>query len=542
MAGTSPGMTQKDLMASQAALRPLTPAAVKAMLGDGEELALIDLREELTFSQDHLLWACNVPLSRLELRFARLVPRLTTRIVLCDDNDGLVARAASILARAGYSNLSYLDGGVAAWRKAGLITFSGVHVPSKAFGEFIEHHSGTPSISADELNAMMRANTDMVVLDSRPFDEYRRVSIPTGINVPGAELVLRVRDIVPSPDTTIVVNCAGRTRSIIGAQSLINAGVPNKVVALRNGTMGWHLAGLTTDHGKTTRFPDVTGTGLAWAKSATENVARKFGVPRVDHATLERWRADATRTLYIFDVRDPAEYKTGHLPGALSAPGGQLVQATDLYAGTLGARIVLCDDRQARAVMTASWLKQMGWKDVFVLPEAGNEKGQPAIKVLGDTPADALIDVSTLMNTDDVSIVDLSTSPHYRRGHIPGAWFAIRGRLSVALPKMSLRGTLVLTSEDGVLAGLAVEEARALIEAPVRALKGGNAAWATMGIPLSTDIKMADEPLDVWLKPYERAGDPKNAMNEYLSWEVDLLERIKKDGTTEFRTLPLIPA
>jgi rhodanese-related sulfurtransferase len=515
-------------------VRALTPAAVKAMLGDGEEVAIIDLREELVFSNDHLLWARNVPLSRLALRFARLVPRLTTRIVLCDDGDGLVARAAEILQRAGYTGLSYLEGGIAAWKQAGLMTFSGVHVPSKAFGEFIEHHSGTPSISAGELDAMMRANTDMVVLDSRPFDEYSRVSIPTGVNVPGAELVLRVHDIAPSPATTIVVNCAGRTRSIIGAQSLINAGVPNKVVALRNGTMGWHLAGLKTASGKTARFPDVSGAGLAWAKSAADNVARKFGVPRVDLATLEHWRADATRTLYVFDVRDPAEYEAGHLPGALSAPGGQLVQATDLYAGTLGARIVLCDDKEARAVMTASWLKQMGWKDVFVLPEAGNEKGQPPIKVLGDTPADAAIDVATLMNTNDVTVVDLSSSPQYRRGHIPRAWFAIHGRLDRALPKIGLNGTLVLTSEDGVLAGLAVAEARALVQSPVRALKGGNAAWAAAGNPLSTEVKMADEPLDVWLKPYERAGDPKNAMNEYLSWEVDLLERIKQDGTTNF--------
>ncbi len=512
------------------------------MLGDGEELALIDLREELTYSQNHLLWARNVPLSRLELRFARLVPRPTTRIVLCDDNDGLVARAARILTRAGYTDLSYLDGGIAAWTKAGLVTFSGVHVPSKAFGEFIEHDSGTPSISAGELDAMMRGGTDMVVLDSRPFDEYSRVSIPTGINVPGAELVLRVRDIVPSPGTTIVVNCAGRTRSIIGAQSLINAGVPNKVVALRNGTMGWHLAGLKTDHGKDMRAPDVTGIGLAWARNAVANVARTFSVPRVDHATLAQWRTEAKRTLYVFDVRDPAEYEAGHLPGALSAPGGQLVQATDLYAGTLGARIVLCDDKEARAVMSASWLKQMGWKDVFVLPEAGNETGRPADKILGTAPADAAIGYSEVMNVDDVNVIDLSASPNYRRGHIPGAWFAIRSRLDRAFPKIPTRSMVVLTSEDGVLAGLAVEEARALTKTPVRWLKGGNAAWAAAGIPLSTDVKMADEPLDVWLKPYERAGDPKNAMNEYLSWEVDLLERIKQDGTTNFKTRPLVPA
>ena len=126
-------------------------------------------------------------------------------------------------------------------------------MPSKAFGEFVEHESATPNISADELDALIHDRRDLVVLDSRPFDEYHRVSIPTAVNVPGAELVLRIRDLAPSLATMVVVNCAGRTRSIIGAQSLINAGVPNNVVALRNGTMGWSLAGKSCDSGKVQR-------------------------------------------------------------------------------------------------------------------------------------------------------------------------------------------------------------------------------------------------------------------------------------------------
>ncbi|MFY9687319.1 MAG: rhodanese-like domain-containing protein [Pseudolabrys sp.] len=520
-------------MLNTKSLQPLTAATVKAMLGDGQELALVDVREELTFSQNHLLWARNVPLSRLELRFARLVPRKSTRIVLCDGNDGLAERAAVILADAGYTDLRYLEGGVAAWEKAGFVTFSGVHVPSKAFGEFVEHDSKTPSVSAAELDAMMRSGADLKVLDSRPFDEYSRISIPTGINVPGAELVLRVRDIVPSPDTTIVVNCAGRTRSIIGAQSLINAGVPNKVVALRNGTMGWHLAGLTCATGKSDRAPDVSGAGLAWAKDSAEKVARRFGVTRVDRATVERWREDTARTTYVFDVRDSSEYKAGHYPGAISTPGGQLVQATDIYAGVLGARIVLSDDKEVRALMTASWLKQMGWYEVFVLPEAGPETSAPT-PVLGTIPSDSAVDPSKVLEIDDVSVIDLSTSPHYRRGHIPGAWFAIRSRLNKALPKIPLRQAVILTSEDGVLAALAVAEAGALTASPVHWLRGGNAAWAAAGLPLSTAEKMADDPIDVWLKPYERPNDHEAAMNAYLSWEVDLLDRIKHDGTTHF--------
>src|SRR5215471_14357501 len=260
-------------MLGQLTPRSLSAAKIKAMLNDGAELALIDVREELTFSRNHLLWARNVPLSQLELQFAGLVPRLTTRVVLCDDNDGLAERAITILANARYTDLCYLQGGVAAWAASGFVLFSGVHVPSKAFGEFVEHDSGTPSISADELKAMMHDGTELKVLDSRPFDEYTRISIPKGINVPGAELVLRVRDIVPSPSTTIVVNCAGRTRSIIGAQSLINAGIPNKVVALRNGTMGWHLAGFVCESQKSDRAPNFTDGGLAWAKSAAQSVA-----------------------------------------------------------------------------------------------------------------------------------------------------------------------------------------------------------------------------------------------------------------------------
>jgi rhodanese-related sulfurtransferase len=524
-------------------LQPLSAHALKAMLADGEELALIDVREELLFSRNHLLFARSVPLSRLELNFARLVPRRGTRIVLCDEGDGLAERAADVVARSGYHNLFVLDGGVAAWTDAGLQLFSGVNVPSKAFGEFVEHASATPSISADELARLIRTGSDLVVLDSRPFDEYRRVSIPTAINVPGAELVLRVRDVAPSPDTLVVVNCAGRTRSIIGAQSLINAGVPNKVVALRNGTMGWSLAGRSCESGKARRAQQPSSAALAFARSAAEAVARRFGILRIDREAVDKFRADAARTLYLFDVRDPAEYEAGHVPGALSAPGGQLVQATDQYVGTLGARIVLIDDAEVRAVMTASWLRQMGWPDVFVLAQAGSETAWPRAHILGPpAPMELRIDCAGLADLnarDEATIIDLSLSREYRKAHIAGAWFAIRSRLPQALKKIPLRGTLVLTSEDGMVAALAAPEALSLLGVRVRWLGGGNAAWQSAGHAFTADHpRMADEAIDAWLKPYERPDDSTQAMNEYLAWEIDLLARIERDGSTRFAQFP----
>ncbi|HVY56849.1 MAG TPA: rhodanese-like domain-containing protein [Xanthobacteraceae bacterium] len=516
-------------------MRSLTPADLKAMCADGEELAILDLREELIFSRAHLLHARSLPLSRLELRMARLVPRRTTRVVLCDDNDGLAERAAQVLRRHGYDNLFVLAGGVAAWAKAGFELFSGVHVPSKGFGEFIEHDSGTPSIPAEELERLMREGTNLVVLDSRPLEEYARMSIPGAINVPGAELVLRVRDLAPSPDTLVVVNCAGRTRSIIGAQSLIEADVPNKVVALRNGTMGWNLAGFDCETGKSRRAPAPSVAGAAWAKAAADQVASRFGVARIDRATLDRFRSEQDRTLYLFDVRDPSEYVAGHVAGALSAPGGQLVQATDQYVGTLGARIVLVDDKEVRALMTASWLRRMGWKDVFVLVESGTETGLPENPVLGADPAPELrIDVdklADLLAQSRATVIDLSLSRNYKAAHIPGAWFAIRARLAQAIERIPLQGTLVLTSEDGVLAGLAAPEARALKQIPVRYLAGGNAAWRKAGHSLTSEHeRMADEAIDIWLRPYELPDAPKSAMVDYLTWETDLLPRLKRDG------------
>jgi rhodanese-related sulfurtransferase len=508
------------------------------MIGDGAELALVDVREELIFSERHLLLARSIPLSRFELKFAQLVPRRTVRIVLCDDGDGLAERAAAILTRNNYTDVAILDGGIDAWTAAGFEVFSGINVPSKAFGEYIEHQSGTPSIAAEELERLLRDKADIVVLDSRPFDEYSRVSIPTGIDVPGAELVLRAREIAPSPDTLIVVNCAGRTRSIIGAQSLINAGVPNKVVALRNGTMGWRLAGFTCDSGQNRRAPQVSPQVLEWARTAAAAVAQSRGVQRIDRATLDAWKKDATRTLYVFDVRDPAEYTAGHVAGAISAPGGQLVQATDQYVGTLGARIVLVDDAEVRAAMTGSWLRQMGWTDVYVLAEAGTQTERPETVVLdsGAAAGEAIDSASLndLLSRDAATVVDLSSSRDYLAGHIPGAWFAIRTRLSRALEKIPRNGTLVLTSEDGVLAQLAAAEAEAVTGKPVRVLAGGNAAWRAAGYGLSTELHMADEPLDMWRKPYERSGDTKAAMNEYLAWEIDLLPRIKRDGSLKF--------
>jgi rhodanese-related sulfurtransferase/predicted metal-dependent enzyme (double-stranded beta helix superfamily) len=540
------GGEYKRFMAKPDLNAPLVSAhTLHAMLQDGGELAVIDVREGGVFARAHLFQASSVPLSRLELRIPALVPNERARVVLVDD-DGLLAQAAARkMRRAGYLNLAVLDGGMDGWKRAGHSLYGGVNVPSKAFGEFIEHEMQTPRIPAQELNRLKTDGQPMVILDSRPPAEYEAMSIPGAMDCPGAELVYRVHQAAASDDTLVVVNCAGRTRSIIGAQSLINAGVKNRVVALENGTMGWHLAGFTLDHGKANLAPAPAAAAREKARAAAQDVARRYNVPLIDAATLEQFRHNGERTLYVFDVRLPDAYEAGHLPGALSAQGGQLVQATDTYAAVRNARIVLVDDDAVQAVMTASWLKQMGWNEVYVLEGglAGRtlQKGAAPMQTLGALPQAEALPAAALneaIAAGNVEVVDCDDSRQYRKGHVPGAWWAVRSRLAGCLAKLDRDKKFVFTSDDGLLARYAAADAVQLGYAAVY-LDGGTRDWTAGSAKLeASDGRLLTATDDVFYRPYDNNSDREAKMREYLAWEVGLVEQVKKDPTVRFTTRP----
>lgn len=525
--------------------RVLDAEAVRSLIlaRDEHEIAVLDVRPGGTFGDAHLLWANSVPLTSLEIEILDRVPRLDTPVVLCgfnENDDNIVSRAAGKMAAMGYNDISYLQGGVKAWENAGFEVFSGVNVPSKAFGEFVEHTYDTPRIPAQNVKKMMDDGEDMVVLDSRPMTEFRSMNIPMGVDVPGAELALRVHDIAPNPETTIVVNCAGRTRSIIGCQSLKNAGIPNKVVALENGTMGWHLAGLDLEYGNERRYGTLSADGLKRAEACAAHVSERFSVSTIGKTTLEAWCAEDSRTTYVLDVRDPEEFNEAHIPNSRPAPGGQLVQATDRYVGTLGARIVCVDDNGVRAMMTASWLVQLGWEAVVLAPgsvemsETGAHKSpMPTLPNVPEIDATAL--AARMIQTH---VIDLGDSLSHRTSHIPGSHFAIRAHLPGNLGELSDDRSIVLTSSDGIIATFAAADLIAAgFDREVMVLKGGSKAWKLAGLPMTDGFENnLDESVDVWYRPYDMDDAQEGAMKQYLSWEVNLVAQIERDGTTNFKT------
>lgn len=526
-------------------LTSLTPAQLKTAIADGHEIALIDVREEGLFGLGHLLLSSSAPLSRLELLIERLVPRRGARLVLIDAQGETAPIAAQRLQHAGYHNLHVLAGGTTAWVAAGYPLFDGVYVPSKAFGEVIEHTLKTPVIDVDALEQLRRDGVDHVVVDSRPWEEYRLRTIPGAINCPGAELAQRIQAIAPDPETLVVVNCGGRTRSILGAQTLIHAAIPNPVLSLKDGAQGWVLSGRKLEVGADRVAPYLPAQAPALAQA--RKVAQQAGVQIVNWQTVQGFvQQDSARSVFLLDVRGPQEYQASHLAGWRHAPGGQLVQSTDHYVGTLRARVVLHDPQLLRALTTAAWVQQLGLHEVFVLEQApataalqAGPEIQPVLPVaFGDAvwiqPSD-LAALQASAQSDAVAVFDIDSSLDYRHAHIPGSWHAGRpalGALWATEPDRFKHTTLVITSADGTLAGLAAAEWRRATGRDVRALLGGTQAWQQQGLPTEAGLaRAAPQQFDRWYGPWAYEGEAQlQAFRDYLSWEVDLAERIHLDG------------
>lgn len=515
---------------------------LKQCLESRVECAVVDPREEGAHSvSPHLFHAVNIPLSQLELRAPRLFPRLDVPIVVAGAGDELDRRALRRLRELGYSGAVRLEGGSPAWGDMGQPLFTGFNTASKAFGEFVEHGCDTPSISADELQAMLDAGERVVIMDSRTPAEHKRATIPGSVSTPGAELVLRYAELAGDTETTLVVNCAGRTRSIIGAQSLINAGVPNPVYALRNGTMGWSLAGRQVETQSLRRAPEPSAATLTVARQRAAAIRSRFGVGEIDAADFRRQREGGERTVYLFDVRSQEEFEAGHLPEAIHAPGGQLVQATDSYVAVRNACIVLYDPRGVRDVMTGSWLRQMGYDDMLTLradtvdaaslvrgPQAAIVAGLDGVQARRMAPAEAAT------RLDECEIIDLSSYRDYQVGHLPGARWLTRSRLADALGPLPPGRSLLLVSPDGVLAELGYADVAGQTDRDVYVLEGGMQRWRKEGLPQEEgEGRPLHEPDDAFVKPFE-AKDREAAMRAYLGWEVGLLDAVQHHPAVHF--------
>jgi rhodanese-related sulfurtransferase len=505
--------------------RTVSSQNLKNMLHDGAELALLDVREDGQFGEGHLLFATPLPYSRLELGIPALVPRKSARIVLCDDGDGVAERGVKRLNTIGYTDVSVLAGGNPAWTAAGYTLFKGVNVPSKLFGELVEHVYDT------------QRNEDFIIVDGRPYTEYNKMNIPGGICCPNAELPYRIRDIVKNPKTKIIVNCAGRTRSIMGAQTLLNFGIENPVYALENGTQGWVLADFELERGATRKYPDkIDAAALPGLQAAAKKLLARFKVSTVTAKQVEGWLTETSRSLYLLDVRTPEEFQAGSLPGAAHAPGGQLVQATDQWVGVRNARIVLADNEGVRAPVVAAWLKQLGC-DVYVL-EGGVHSGlklpSPAKATLPALPTISADELKQALAAGTCSAFYLGPSMNYRKQHVPGSRWSIRSR--IVRDAANAKNVVLITRDTDVALAAAVDLREAGIT-NIQLLEGGLATWTNAGYALeaSSGTPPDADCIDYLFFVHDRHAGNREAMKQYLAWETGLIKQLDEQDKASFK-------
>ncbi len=514
-------------------------ATLKTWVSDGREIAFFDVREPGPFADGHPFFAVPLPYSRLELDIGHLAPNPTVRMVLCDGGDGVADRARKRVEALGYSNVTVLAGGTPAWKRAGYTLFEGVNLPSKTFGELIEHERHTPRISAQDLEAMTRRGDDVVIVDGRTWAEYTRFNIPGGICCPNGELALRIGQIAPDPTTTIVVNCAGRTRSIIGAQTLIDFSVPNNVVALENGTQGWFLAGFELERGADRRWPDMPAD--AREREALQVKARRHaerhGVAWVAASDVAAWLSDAACTTYLLDVRTAEEVSATPMRGFRHAPGGQLVQATDQWVGVRGARIIVADDEMVRAPMAAAWLRQLG-HEAYVLEGNGVASASslviPADRILPAVKAISAGDAAKKLKAGAAQAIDLRSSAAWSSGHIPGSVWSIRPRIASVVE--TTRAVVLIADDSLVSRAAAVDLAEAGVE-EISMLDGGIAAWEADGRKLANAPGQPpdNQRIDFVFHTHGRHEGNAAAARAYIAWETNLVHQLDAQERGVFR-------
>lgn len=521
---------------------PVDAVRAQALAYSDGELAFLDVREHGQHGEGHPFLAVPCPFSRLEIAVPALVPRVGVPVLLVDDGDGVAERAAGALAAMGYRDVSWIAGGAPAWAAAGFTLFKGVNVPSKTLGELLEDQWQVPRIDADTLAEWRREGRPFALFDGRPAAEHAKATIPGAASVPNGELAHRFGRIVTEPTVPVVIHCAGRTRSIVGAAGLALAGVPNPVHALENGTQGWALSGRALEHGCVAApLPRLDAAGREASAARARAIVAAHGIALIDGDGLRRLAADASRTLYVLDVRTAREFAAGTIPGAVHAPAVQLVQATDQWIGVRRARIVLLDDTGLRAAITAVFLRMLRYEaSVLAGVDATNLTGferteAPALPPLDPPDLDAAA-LPSLMASGG-ALLDLRSSMEFRAGHIEGARWAIRLRLTDVLPDPA---RLVALAGPVDVIALAARDLSAEGIGNVRYVGGDPASWQAAGLPTAAT---PDDPsdaaaIDHLFFVHDRHEGNMEAARRYLAWETGLVAQLDAAERNEYRIGP----
>lgn len=511
------------------------------------EHILIDVREKGEFVHQHIFRAVPIPRGLLEFRVPQRVRDHDTPVIVYDDDGHRAQLAAQRLELMGYTDVRLLEGGVDAWRAAGGRTDYGTNVPGKDYGEKVAVQRKTPHLTPDQLLERQATGEHILILDSRTREEFERSHVPGAMSVPGGELPGVVASLLEKPENknaTFVVNCAGRTRSILGADLLLNMDLENPIYALENGTAAWVLSGHELEHGPVDIPVEPTHEHPS-AETAARRLVEQTGVSAASAADV-RDLLSSDRNAYVLDVRLPEQFAESHIPGSISLPVGQLALAADEIVAVNQAPIVTVSNGDRRARIAAAVLHQMDYPNVRYLEggieawtSAGNELASEAVapEIFGLDAArsrTSSIDAQTLksmLQSDNAPlIIDVKGPGDYALSHIAGSKWAARGDLERQIESIApdKRQSIVVTCDTGERSALAAATLGELGYQSVQWLEGGINGWQDSGGEIVEGLDGADVPLKLAKEDVEMLGRrgplarDRQDMIDYLTWEIDL--------------------
>lgn len=517
----------------------------KARIHHNQICALLDVREEGQFGEGHPFLAVNCPYSHFEQWVSRLVPSTWVPTILIDDGDGVAMRAAELMAVMGYTHVSCVDGGIPAWRAQGLNLYKGVNLPSKTLGEWVEHQENIHRITPTQLADWQSTQKPFHFFDCRPPNDYSKMTVPGAQCLPNGELAHRWAAVVKDDSTPIVLTCAGRTRGLIGAAGLNRVGVGNPVYALENGTQGWTLAGLSLLRGQApAELPVMDASHLSISRANADALIDREQLLCIGVDEFTELARDQKRVVFLVDVRSAAEYAEGHLPGAIHAWGGQIVQAVDSFVGVRHATVVLTDDTGLRAAVAATWLRCLG-HDTFIMRDTQAlslsphwRQMSPVLPIPAALPFVDLLHAAGLAQSGQVYLVDLRHSQAYRQLHITNAIWANRANLG-RIPKDK---PLILCADRPNVAQRVAQELQAMGHSVQGQIRAGVDTWREAGLALasSSQVPTDDQCIDFLFFVHDRHDGNLESAKRYLEWEQGLMAQLDEDERAVFR-LPSEP-
>lgn len=510
--------------------------ALKTLMVSEALYAVLDVRDWGEFTVEQIPEALSLPRGHLEKYIAVLVPKKDVHVILYCDTGERSARAAATLESLGYTNVSVVDGGLRGWKAAGYATIHGGSLRGKQYGERLQVEEEIPEMTAEELHARLARSEKLYILDTRTEPEFLVSHLPGAYSVPGGQLALTVTDIVQERSIPVVTNCAGRTRSLLGAHLLWRMGFPH-VYALKGGTGAWRIAGYGSElqSGPGAVPPPASAAGQTACAQFAERAAIEDHISFLSPQELKS-RQDQGELLYLLDVRQLDEYRAGHIPGAHFCPGTQTALLVECFIGVKNATIVTMCDARARGILAASLLQAMGYPHVSVL-DGGTaawtaqgfslasgaphevDYGQPGwlTRLLPGLPvgvesqalpipglADARAQTSfitpkvlqdRLATGERFVLLDLRSAGDFATAHVPGARWLSRGRLDLQIEQEApdKNTVVVLYCRKGNESTLSTPVLKNLGYQQVLVLQGGFASWKDAGLPTEQGLGVQAE-------------------------------------------------